>query len=71
MAQLIGGQHGEHVGLVLLGIDGPTQLPAGQPGVVAGGHRVEPQCQCAGRQGGELDSLVAPHAWVGGFPTRI
>ena len=38
--------------------------PSRQPGVVAGGDGVEAERQRAGRQRGELDPLVAPHAGV-------
>ena len=65
VAQLLGGQHRQHVGLVLVVVDGATQPPIRQPCVVTGGHRVEAQCQRAGGQRGELDPLVAAHARVG------
>ena len=71
VAQLICGQHRQHVGLILVRIDGAAQPPAGQPGVVAGGHGVEAQRQGPRGQRGELDSLIAPHAGVGGFPAGV
>ena len=46
-------------------------LPSRQPGVVAGGDRVEAQRQRAGRQRRELDPLVAPHAGVGGLAAGV
>ena len=65
VTQLLGGQHTEHVGLVLVAVDGAAQPTVGQPRVVAGGDGVEAERQRAGRQRGELDPLVAPHAGVG------
>jgi hypothetical protein len=64
MAQLPGGQYREHVGLVLVGVDGAAQPSVREPCVMPGRDRVEPQGQSARGQRGELDSLVAPHARV-------
>ena len=66
MAELLGGEHGQHVGLVLAGIGGPVQDPVLGPGVVAGAYGVEAQRQGAVQDRGELDLLVAAQARVGG-----
>ncbi len=71
VTQLLGGQHTQHVGLVLVAVDGAAQPAVRQPGVVAGGHGVEAERQRAGRQRGELDPLVAPHARVGGLAAGV
>ena len=65
MAQLLGGQHAEHVGLVLVAVDGAAQPAVGQPRVVAGGDGVEAERQRAEPANAEnLISLVAAHARV-------
>jgi hypothetical protein len=71
MAQLFGGQHGQHIGLVLVGVDGTTQSAVGKTRIVAAGDGVEAKRQCTSCQRGELDSLVAPHARVGCFAAGI
>ena len=68
---LLGGQHAEHIGLVLFAVGGASQPALRQPGVMPGGDRVETQRECAGRQRRELDPLVAPDAGVRGFAPRI
>ncbi len=68
VAQLLSGQHAEHIGLVLVDVDRAAQPALGEPGVVPGGHRIEAQGQRLGRQRGELDLLVAAHAWLGVSP---
>ena len=65
MAQLLGRQHAQHVGLVLVAVDGAAQPAAGQPRVVAGRDGVEAERQRASGQRGELDLLVAAQARVG------
>ena len=71
VAQLLCGQHGQHIGLILVSVDGPSQPALGQSGVMTGGHRVKAQCQRLGRQCGEFDPFIAPHAWVWGLPARV
>jgi len=73
--ELVGGEHGEYVGLVLAGIHRAAQhravLGLAQLRVVPGAHRVEAQRQRLVQQRGELDLLVAPQAGVRGAPRRI
>ena len=57
--------------LVLVVVDGTAQSAVRQPGIVSGGQCVETQRQCAGGQGGELDSLVAAHAGIRRLAPRI
>ena len=68
--ELLGGEHAEHVGLVLRGIRRPVQLESvgavDERRVVAGADRVEAELDRALEQGRELDLLVAAHARVGG-----
>ena len=66
MGDLIRGEHGQHVGLVLAGIDGPVQDPVGDAGVVAGADGVEAESQRAVKHRRELDLLVAAQARVRG-----
>ena len=68
-AQLLLGEHAEHVGLVLARVDGavhPDQpvVAGDQPRVVAGGDRVEAERDRAVEHRGELDLLVAAQAGV-------
>ena len=64
--ELIRGEHGQHVGLVLAGIRGPVQDPVGNARVVAGADRVEAERHRAVEHRGELDLLVAAQARVRG-----
>jgi hypothetical protein len=69
VAQLLGGEHGQYVGLVLAGVRGAVQDAVLDPGVVAGAHGVEAEGQGAIQHRGELDLLVAAQARVRG-PAR-
>ncbi len=73
--QLLAGQRGQHVGLVLASVGAAPQLRAsvhnGQPGVVAGADRVEAQGERLVQQRLELDPLVAAQARVGGAAGRV
>src|SRR5215469_14466578 len=68
--QLLAGQHGEHVRLVLVrvnaagqaGTTGPTGLSWHQARVVAGADRVEAERHRPVEHGGKLDLLVAAQA---------
>ena len=71
VTQLRCGQHGKHVGLILIGVDGPAQPALREPGVMAGGHRIETQRQRLGGQSGELDPLVTADARVRSLAARI
>ena len=71
VAQLFCGQHGQHIGLILVGVDGPSQPALGQSGVMTGGHRVKAQCQRLGGQRGEFDPFIAPHTRVRGLAPRV
>ncbi len=68
--QALRGQHREHVGLVLAGVDGAVQRrrPRGgidvEAGVVAGADGVEAEREGLVEQRRELDPLVAAHARV-------
>ena len=66
VADLLGGEHGQHVGLVLAGIRGPVQDSVTDPRVVAGAYRVETEGQRAVQDRRELDLLVAAQARVRG-----
>ena len=66
VGDLLGGEHGQHVGLVLAGIRGPVQDAVADPRVVAGAYRVEAERQRAVEHRRELDLLVAAQARVGG-----
>ena len=66
VAELIGGEHRQHVGLVLARVHGPVQDPVRDPRVVAGAHRVETERKRAVEHRGELDLLVAAQARVRG-----
>ena len=69
--QLLRRQHGEHVRLVFVVVDRPTQPTAFEPCVMAGGNRVEAQGDGAFGQCRELDLLVAGQAGIGGLPGRV
>ena len=69
--QLITCQHGQHIRLVLVGVDRSSQFAVGQLRVVTGGQRVEAERQRASGQRGELDPLVATHTRVGGLAAGI
>ncbi|CKP81923.1 Uncharacterised protein [Mycobacterium tuberculosis] len=71
VAQLLRSEHGKHIRLILVPVDGAAQPPTRQPGVVAGGHRIETQRHSPGGQSSELDLLIAPHARVRSFPAGI
>jgi hypothetical protein len=68
-AQLILGQHVQHVGLVLGRIEAPAQLIAAafgdDPGVVTGGDCVETQLVGPAQQAVELEMAVASDARIG------
>ena len=66
MGDLLGGEHGQHVGLVLAGIRGPVQDSVTDPRVVAGAYRVETEGQRLVEHRRELDLLVAAQARVRG-----
>src|SRR5215469_9238408 len=76
-AQLLAGQHTEHVGLVLGEIhaarepDWPASRRRLEPGVMAGADGVETERDRPVEYSGELDLLVASQAWVGRVPARI
>ena len=67
-AELPGGEHGQHVGLVLAGIGGQVQGAVDDLRVVAGAHRVEAEGEHAVEHRRELDLLVAPQARFGVRP---
>ena len=69
--ELVPGEHGQHVGLVLPLVDAAAQQAVLQPGVVAGAHRVEAERQGPVQDRRELDLLVAPDARVGGPAGRV
>ena len=66
VADLLGGEHGQHVGLVLAGIRSAVQDAVTDPRVVAGAYRVEPEGQRTVEHRRELDLLVAAQARVRG-----
>ncbi len=76
-AQLIAGQHGQHVGLVLGHVDAAhqprrTPRPGGlEPGMMAGADGVETKRHGPVEDGSELDLLVAPQARIGRVAARV
>ena len=65
--ELVAGQHGQHVRLVLGRVDRAAQQAVGaEPGVVAGDHGVEAERERPVQHRGELDLLVAAQARVRG-----
>jgi len=65
VGDLLGGEDGQHIGLVLAGIRGPLQDPVADPRVVTGADRIEAERQRAVEHRRELDLLVAAQARVG------
>ena len=70
--QLLLGEHGQHIALVLVQVGRLFQQPPArtgvevQPGVVSGGHPAPALALGQLQQGAELDPPVAHHAGVGG-----
>ena len=66
MRDLVPGEHGEHVGLVLARVGGAAQRAGRRvdPRVVPGAHRVEAERERAVQDRGELDLLVAAQAGI-------
>lgn len=69
--ELVPGEHGQDVGLVLVRIDGPTQLSSGQARVVAGGQRIETQGHRLVGQRREFDLLVAGQTRIRGLSRSV
>ncbi len=70
-AQLLTGEHGEHVGLVLGRVRAAVQAAVRQPRVVPGADRVEAEGHRPVQHRRELDLLVAPQARVGRAPLCV
>ena len=74
--QLVLAEHGQHVGLVLGRVGPPDETPGavgvpGAPGVVAGGHGVEPEPRGPLEEPVELEVPVALDAGVGRAALRV
>jgi hypothetical protein len=71
VGQLVAGQDGQDVGLVLARVDAADEFAVVDAGVVAGADGVEAQSHRPVEDGGELDLLVAADAGVGGAAGRV
>jgi len=74
-AKLIMIQYAQHVGLILVDVDGSMQLDimlgTDQPGIVTRADGIEAERDTALQNSGELDLLVAAHAGIRGTPGGI